>query len=149
MTAETTQIKCEKRNYLAEVKNMGLKSNSCYIYMHVLLKQDNRLQMESFMLSPTSPNQDLIVSTLPIRNHLINISQVPCLIDACHSIKEKNLAIRNLSFFLSFFFFFSWSNIIFLFLLPSVYTSLSFCTAPQSFFMQARLDVTLFQAHFA
>ena len=95
--------------------------------------------MERLMLSPTSPNQDLITVLTPprdgilnqsIRNHLISTIEVTCLTNPCHPLKESGLATANPLF----------AHVTSLFLLPAAYKSPSLCSAPRSSFLSARLD---------
>ena len=65
--------------------------------------KNNRPKMEPFMLTPTSPNQDLIINPImyrfsstkngnlnqPIRSHSISASIVICLTDPLPSPKGK------------------------------------------------------------
>ena len=78
------------------------------LHLHLSLsfvKRQNRPKMESLMLSPTSPNWDLIiVSTLygilnqSIRNHLISTSDIICWVDPCPPLKKSNFAILGPAF---------------------------------------------------
>ena len=105
--------------------------------------------MESLVPSTISVNQDLISNLIvvptslrnvtfnqSIWNYLVNTGEVICLIDPFCPPQKGDLAWNNSLFTTNF-----------LFSSPSAYKSLSFCTAPRSYFLFARWDTARFMNH--